>query len=270
MKKIAFIALSIVCYCTYAKSRNPIIIDSTVVVDNNIKYKVVEDPLNFFITLETDDRKASRTILREGVTVYFDIKGKKKKNVFVRYPNKVLQSKGRRQQGGQRSIEEAPKSEESIETLPQQAFYSHFNTEREFHILLNDLHIEVNLEVLEQHRIKYRLKIPKNKINDDPKKDLSKLTIGILIGRDRTDNANQRQRSGGDQSGMQMGGGMSRGGGRSSGGMAGGGRTGGGMQMGGGMQGGGGRSGGGMQGQQRPSQDNRTQATAFWFEVNPN
>ena len=253
--------LCIVCFSTYAKSINTIATDSTVVIDNNIIYKVVQDPHNFFIAIETDERKASKTILREGITVYFDIKGKRKKNVFVRYPNKVSKPTGRRQQRVDRNTEEDDSNRNiTIENLPKEAFYNYFNTQHEFHILLNDLNIDVTLNALEHNRIKYSLKIPKHKINDNPKKDLSKLTIGVLIGRDRTDETNNEQRQGGGQSGMQMSG-SSQGGGRGN--------------RGGGMSGGGGRSGGGMSGGgngggQRPSQENRTQATAFWFEVNPN
>lgn len=256
MKKFVFLILSLLYLNTYAKSINPVVIDSTVVVDNNnIIYKVVQDPHNFFITVETDDRKTYRTILRDGVTVYFDIKGKRKKNVFVRYPSKAPKPNGRREPRGDRNPEEEePSREDSMENLPQEAFYSHFNTEREFHILLNDLDMNVSLDVLQHNRIKYSLRIPKHQINNNPKKDLSKLTIGVLIGRDRTNEANNEQRPGGGQSGMQMGGGMPGGGGRSGGGMPGGGGR---------MSGGGGGSGGG----QRPSQENRTQATTFWLEA---
>ena len=242
-------------FCTtYAKTVNIIIADTTNVVNNkNITYVVTQDSKNVFISVETDDKKASQALLKEGVTVYFDVKGKKKKNVFVRYPNKLPKPNRQKQQQPQPNTEEnLPNREELIEGLPQEAIYSHFNSKREFHILLNDLDTDISLDILKHNRIKYNLRIPKHRINKDPKKSLEKLSIGVLIGRDQTDRPGNDERPGGQSGGR---GGNSQGGGPPGGGGSGGGPPGGG-------------NGGGNGGGQRPTQENRPQISIFWFKAN--
>lgn len=235
---------------TYAKTVNTIITDTTNVVNNkNITYTVTQDSKNVSISVETFDKKASQALLREGVTVYFDLKGKKKKNVFVRYPNKLPKPNRQKQQSQPYTDENLPNIEELIESLPQEAIYSHFNSQREFHILLNDLDTNVSIEILKHNRIKYNLRIPKHRINKDPKKSLEKLSIGVLIGRNQTDRPSNDERPTGQSGGR---GGNSQGGGPPGGGGSGGGPP-------------GGKNGG----NQRPTQENSPQISIFWLKANP-
>ena len=147
--------------------------DSTVVNNKNITYTVNKDSRNIFISVETDEKEIAQTLLREGVTIYFDNKGKKKKKVFVQFPkdiqrppNKKQNERGGRPQPSNKTADhEQPNKHDILENMPQEAIYAHLDTKREFHTLMNDLGIDISFDFLPHHRIKYNLKILKNRIN---------------------------------------------------------------------------------------------------------
>lgn len=297
MKYVILVALSYclsVCGATAAVV--PVLAIDTVVTNENVIYEFKELNGNIYVNVRTTDEKTIMSMLRLGVTVFFDIKGKKKQNVYVKYPLEALQS-GRRQQEGQRQQGQRPqgrrqqgqgqpndednpannseedklrrrmKIKELVETdYPQNAEYSYFDDTEEFHVLLNNLDISVSFTYDEVEGLfEYNLILPKTKINTDEKKDLSKLTIGVKTEKVKREKNNDGGLSG-SLGGISLGGQQS--GGRSGGGQ-GGGRGGG---QGGGQ--GGGSAGGRGQGQQGGgAQNNREQQRPndvlldFWFKT---
>ena len=136
--------------------------------------------------------------------------------------------------------------------LPLEAWYSYFSKEEKFNVLLNSLDINVSYNYnRNKGLLEYNLKIPKNKINTDSKKDLRKLTIGVkTIKKKRNQENIERPQS-------SIGGGSGGRGGPPSGG-----------------QGGGPPGGRGSQGGQKggPPSNEKMKPTAveldFWFEAN--
>ncbi|WP_025741633.1 hypothetical protein [Aquimarina pacifica] len=274
---IFILIVSIASY--YSKSNSQSTSDPITITENEITYTTHRDQQYLYLDIKTDNKKNMMLMLKEGVTVYFDIKGKKKKNVSVQYPEKEerqIGGMGQQRQERRRPPEdienqsereleieglERPKIQEIIENLSQKGIYTHFDLKNTFHRDLNNLGIDVSfsehtLDNEERGGIIYRLRIPKEQINSNPKKDLSKLSIGVIIGREKNNTQNQDRPSG--RSSMSMGGGQSRGGGGPPGGGGGGGRS----------QGG---SGGGPPNRNntdRPSNGQQTTNTLeFWFDA---
>jgi hypothetical protein len=284
---VAFFYCLTVCGATVAVV--PVVVIDTVLLNENVSYEFKEVKENIHVKVSTTDEKTIMSMLRLGVTVFFDTKGKKKQNVYVKYPSKPLQSgqrkqgqrqQGRRQQGqGQPNDEDNPttsleegksgrrmKIKELVETdYPQTAEYSYFDDAEEFHVLLNTLDISVSFTYDEVEGLfEYNLILPKTKINVDDKKDLSKLVIGVKtekVKREKNNDGGLSESLGGINLGGQQSGGRSGGGQRGS--------------TGGGGRQGGNSAGGRGQGQQgRGSQNNREQERPsdvlldFWFKTN--
>ncbi|GAA3518545.1 hypothetical protein GCM10022393_35830 [Aquimarina addita] len=240
-----------------------IVTDTTQVLDNNIIYKTFDDSNYVYVTASTTDPAILKPMLHQGVTVFFDIKGKKKKNVYVTYPFNEEKKPPKRDRSGQKEenqeMEEREKPDVTkiLEDLSQKAMYSYFEEVKEFNTALNNLDIDVSFSTDSLEQIHYMLRIPKEKINTNSKKDLSKLSIGVLIGHNATDKESDGPSGGRSQ--MNIGNGQSRGSGGQGGPPGGGGQG----------RGGSGRSGGGASGGgERPSQENRQKNQEFWFDAN--
>ena len=211
-----------------------------------------------YVTLTTADEDIIKSMLGRGFSVYFDVKGKKKKNVGVSSP--VLEHEGGkgRQEGqsrpsqatgdGRRELRLQP----MLDKLPHQAIYTNYDTRRVFHLDLNNLNIALGytVETIEGTDIlTYELKIPIARISEK-KIDFNKMTVGVVSTKKEEDNRSER---GGVSFGNQGGGGGRQGGG---GGPPGGGQ--------GGQGGGGARQGGG----QRPTQQGPTmESLNLWFQL---
>ncbi len=270
MKHILFTLL--VCSLTFsatAKSSVAFVGIDTVLTDEKVSYEFSEDANNVMVNISTTDEKTIMSILHLGVSVFFDIKGKKKQNVYIKYPSESIatnrkQPKGDRR-GTNRSEEDQEHRRKKIKKIiesdyHQFAEYGYYNDTEEFNILLNNLAISVSFTYDEVEGLfEYELKLPKTKINIDSKKDLSKLTIGV-----KTVKEKKKQNNDGSLNGNL--------GGLTIGGQQGGGRSGGGQ---GGPPGGGGRKGGGGQGGQRGGPPNSADQSRpsdvllnYWFKAN--
>jgi len=253
--------LIILLFLSYSISANtlPSAITDTVIVQEKVSYKYTNNPNNIHLNISTSDEKTILSILHLGISVYFDIKGKKKQNVFVKYPSEPLKpqrKRGEKQQQEPQSFEEEAKNKiqrikEIIENnYSQKALYVYFDDSEEFNILLNTLEINISLKFDETNGIlAYDLHIPKSLINTDSKKSLEKLTVGIKTVKEKV-----KQHSENNLSGLSMG--NQRGGGRQGGGQ-------------------GGPPGGGRQGSQRGGSPNEKATNSptevmldFWFEAN--
>jgi uncharacterized membrane protein YgcG len=252
MKKI--VGLLSLLFTVYAVSaRNSIITtvqDTTVVFNENVTYSVFEDNQYFNVSISTKDNDVISSMLRLGVSVYFDVKGKEKEDVYVKYPlEPIISSFIRGEESSQSlpSLEDEQMRKENIaklvnEELPLEAMYHYFDNEEQFHVLLNSLDASVSYTYnKEEGLLEYQLRIPKYKVSSNPKEDFSQLIIGVKSNK----MTNNRQKA---ESESQPNG---KGGGQRSGGSRGGGR---------GNRGGGDRTGG------QTSQQS-TKTLDFWFKA---
>ncbi|EDM42860.1 hypothetical protein SCB49_11207 [unidentified eubacterium SCB49] len=250
MKKIIGLLLLITVYTVNAKNNNATVVqDTTVVVNENVVYKVFKDSQNFNVSISTKDTDVMMSMLRLGISVYFDVKGKEKKDVYVKYPlEPVRPTLGKDQVPSQGipSLEDENLIKQNIarlveDDLPLEAMYHYFDSEEQFHTLLNALDTSISYEFDKVNgSLEYRLKIPKHKISTSSKEDFSDLLIGVKTNAmpGKRQEANKGSQSGGR-------------GGRSSGGRGGG--------------GGRGRQGGGEPGAQ--SQQPSIKSLDFWFKA---
>ncbi|MBT2162802.1 hypothetical protein [Zobellia barbeyronii] len=226
-------------------------------IEDHITYNSSMDTDNIYVELSTADRPTMLSMLHRGLFVYFDVKGKKKKNVSVQYPSEVkLPQRGRDgKEGNSDEFEEdekqGPDILEVIEEMPKMAKYNNLDFEEDFHLDLNNLGISItyNYEV-EEKLLRYELKMPKQYIADN-EIDFSKFSIGVVTPKIKKDTKDK------DSS-------LSFGSGGQGGGSGGGPR-------GGGGQGGGPRGGGsGSRPSGPPKQDKGPEAVTIDFWFNPN
>ena len=266
MKYIPITILLIMTFSATAKTFVSTAVIDTVLSKENVDYNVTQDESNIYLNISTADKKTMMSMVRLGVTVFFDIKGKKKENVYVKYPSEAMAlntNKRRREEGRPMDIEnEEERGDRIMEILekdyPQKAEYVYFDDSEEFNIQLNSLTIEVAFNYdQDTESLVYSLTIPKTRINTNDKKDLSKLTIGVKTVKEERKDGNANGLSG-NIGGMTIGG-QQRGQGRGAG-------------IGGG-QGGRGHGGGrGGQGGGRPNSERPTRPEEvlldFWFDAN--
>ena len=246
MKQVLVIGFVFLSFCIQAKSNYAVVTDTTVVVNELIAYKINQDANTIYISVSTSDKKTMMTMLHRGVTVYFDVKGKKKKGIYVRYPKESVKPNFN---DGQPKTENRPDLKEILDDMPKYALYKNLDNQSQFHIGLNALDIALSFSEIERETLQYELRIPKEKIDSNSKNDFSKLSIGVLIG------TNDRKK--GSKPGMSFGQGGKSGGGQ-------------GAPPGGGRGGGQGPpSGGGQRGAGTSSQSEPTSMTtkAFWIDV---
>ncbi|SFR72997.1 hypothetical protein [Maribacter stanieri] len=221
---------------------------------DNIVYESFIDDKNVVVKLSTIDQATMLSMLHGGVYVYFDVKGKKKKNVSIQYPiNATLPQrpdKNDRERNREDRDEEAQKGPDIavlIEKLPKTASFVNFDSEQEFHLDLNNLGVTITYSLDEEaEELLYILQIPKHNLLSGKGSDLSKLSIGVVSPKIKTESKN-------DGSGISFGGGNQSGGPGGSGG------------------GPGGPGGGGRGGSQNgpPIQDQRQEKVSlnFWFKA---
>lgn len=250
MKYLIILSLLFTSIPLNAKTEEKFVLKDTTKVENNsVMYKVYEDDNYLHLNISTLNKKTAQSIIRSGLTVYFDVKGKEKENVYVKYPSKIEQPQ-RRQRRNNNEETNTIALDSLIETLPNEAEYGFYDDKVEFHKDLNSEDIALGFSITGEV-FEYNTKIPKHKILKENKTDLSKLSIGVKTNEPERQN-NQRP----DESMRQGGGNRSGGGGR-----------------GGGMSGGrgGGNRGGQSSGNNRPDRPTQDRADKveidFWLDA---
>ena len=156
--------------------------------EDNITYQSIIDAEHIMVQLSTADQATMMSMLHQGFYVYFDVKGKKKKNVSIQYP--INSTPPERPERNERDSNTRKKTDEQerkgpdmnklLEEMPRTARFIDFDHEEEFHLDLNNLGVTINYNFDEASKeLHYHLKIPKNSIADNDTK-LSKLSIGIV------------------------------------------------------------------------------------------
>jgi hypothetical protein len=241
--------------------------------DSKIRYQISNDQSYLHIKLNTDEFPTVMKILRSGLKICFDVKGKKNDKEYFQYPlaqNQQFSQRDRSKQGTGQQGQPRQQGQQGqfdlnklVAQIPHEAIFSrNGETER---ILLSPTSsdIKVSIRAMNNDEIIYDAFIPLSRISKEGLSSLSKLSVGIVAMKNETSTQEGGRSGGGMSGGGRSGGGMS-GGGRSGGGMSGGGRSGGG---GGGRSGGG---GGGMSGGGRSGGMDRSSTAKpldFWFKL---
>ena len=83
MKHLAILLTLLSSLYSFASNTTNFPADTTQVAHENILYKVSQDDNYVYLNISTTDKKTSMSIIRTGLSVYYDIKGKKKKGCAV-------------------------------------------------------------------------------------------------------------------------------------------------------------------------------------------
>ena len=246
MKYLIIVLLALSSFNSLASNKKSFPADTTQISNENVLYKVSQDGNYVHLNISTTDKKTAMLIIRNGLTIYYDIKGKKKKNVYVKYPTGNVPKQF--VQGSRNMDPNAIDLNSMIEKLPAEAAYSSFKVSQNFNKDLNSLDIAIKTKYTNSNQLfEFSVKIPKYRIATQENTDFSKLSIGVVT--NKKEGSNSKGRGQGQDQGMRSGGG-----GRGNGGGRGG--------------NGGGR--GGMRGQdaQRSNAGTEKVAVDFWLDAN--
>ena len=210
---------------------------------SRLLYLVENDTENIYFTIKTDYRPTQMRMMRNGVKIYIDKDGKKKKGTFLHYPTD--------QQNIEFNISSLAPNEDQendlnriVLNMPALGSWHNNNKNTPISAGENNNGIEVDISVVEEDVLYYTAKIPMALIGNI---DSTIPSLGLHINGIEV----KRPSGGGMQQSGQRGGG--KGGGR--GGMSGGGRSGGGMH---------GQQSGGNYGQM----NEMSKPIDIWFRLN--
>ncbi len=213
MTRIVSIIFSLsILFCANAKPKLvTCLTDTTEVTNSNVNYKVTHNEDNVYLNISTTDMSTLMAMLRTGVIVYFDITGKTKENVSIKYPLEPLQPKFETEKEQFNDDDfgefEPPVRDDNVmkqnidrlikNDLPEIAEYHFFDRTQEFHILLNTLNITLSYMYTydaDHVKLEYQLTIPKLCISETPQADFRKLSIGIKTGTPTKFNSENNER----------------------------------------------------------------------------
>lgn len=218
MKYLIIVLITFSGLSSFASNERTFPVDTTQITNEDIVYKVSQDGDYVYLNISTTKKKTATSIIRNGLTIYYDIKGKKKKDVYVKYP--YSNEPGQFQQGSQGNKDaNAIDIDRMIKKLPAEAEYSSFEERQEFNKDLNSLDIAIeNNYTASSQLFEFSIKIPKAKIASQENSEFSKLSIGVVtnkmeenINKERGEGQSQGMRSGGGRRGNGNGRGRTRG-----------------------------------------------------------
>ncbi len=212
-----------------------------------LQYNITNDSRNIYVSVATNDQATQISILRAGISIYVDTKGKKNKTMGLSFPaNEALEGEHNR------SVSPANYKKQNLMDKDIFKTFGFINMENTNYAISDTSAIKMGINYDAFGNLIFESIIPLKYIFNKSlnAKTAPSISIGIVLNPLTMRSGNRGPNSAGGETGMRsggggMGGGM-RGGGMSGGGMGGGGMNGGGM--GGGMRGGGGGMGGGRRG----------------------
>jgi len=224
--------------------------------DGELQYNITNDNTNIYVSVATNDQSTQMRILRAGLSVYIDTKGKTNKSMGLSFPaNDVLETAGNyknRGMGGNKGGDQINFKKQLLMDKDIFKTFGFINMENRVYDVSDTSNIKMGINYDAFGNLVFEAIIPIKHIYDKivTAKNAPSLSIGIVLNTMVMNFENRSGNNSAGENGMRggssgMGGGMRGGGGM--GGM-GGGMSGGGMRggMGGGMRGGGMRGGGGM------------------------
>ncbi|MFC6268460.1 hypothetical protein [Frigoriflavimonas asaccharolytica] len=221
-------------------------VDTTQVINGSLLYKISQEDNYVHLNISTKDKMSAMSILKNGLTIYYDLDGKKQKDVSIKYPNNNTIRQF--QEGNILNVANDIDLNSIIEQLPAEAEYGYHDIKRTFNKDFNGFDIFIDLIYNDSNQLfEFSVTIPKDKISSQDNTDFSKLSIGVV--------ANGMVRGGERDEGQAQSRGGRSGGGRGNGGGSGG-------------RSGGGRGGNDRQNGQGQSSTDAKSPSAFWFNVN--
>lgn len=181
--------------------------------ESQIAYAITNDDVNLHLRLRIKDEANMVKILKSGLTIYFDVMGKKKTDVFVKYPiahtGEAPKTERNEKQKGLEN--KRKKLETMISVTPVLATYQSFEDVQQFSVINADSEFKCGLRLNENEELIYDLVIPMHKISENGRIGLSNLSIGVESGileiRERPNNGGGSSNGGGPPSGGRGGGG---------------------------------------------------------------
>ena len=110
------------------KSNSPV--DTTQIINGSLLYKISQEDNYVHLNISTHDKMSAMSILKNGLTIYYDIDGKKQKDVSIKYPNNntITQFQG----GNLLNLANDIDLNSIIEQLPAEAEYGYNGIKRTF------------------------------------------------------------------------------------------------------------------------------------------
>jgi hypothetical protein len=217
--------------------------------DGAMQYNITNDNNNIYISVATGDQATQMMILRSGISVYIDTKGKKDKSMGLSFPaNENTEGDRNNRPRGNGGNKTADQSNFKKQLLMEKDIFKTFgfiNMDNRIYDVSDTVAIKMGINYDAFGNLVFETIIPIKHIYNKSftAKTSPSLSVGIVL---NTNNRAENRPAGGGEGRSESGMG---GGGMRGGGMGGGGMGGGGMRGGGGMGGmGGGRRGGGSMG----------------------
>ena len=240
MKHLIILLFTLSSLSSFASNKNSFPSDTTQVSNENVLYKVSQDGSYVSLNISTTDKNTAMSIIRNGLTIYYDIKGKKKKDVFVKYPYNN-ESRPSQQASLENVDAHAIDLNSMIKKLPAEAEFSSFEESQVFNKNLNTLDITIESNYTASSQLfEFSVKIPKDRIDSKKNTDFSKLSLGVVA--NKMEGTISKERGQGQNQGMRSGGGRGNGSG-------------------------GGRGGARGQNNQQSSPTTERATIDFWFDV---
>ena len=210
----------------------------------SLQYAITNDRENIYVSVASNDQATQMKMLRAGIKVYIDIKGKKSTDMGLVYPFKDQDELTNRRMGIRNANPNAMKEKMILDANIFSCF-GFINMENRIYDLKDTSHIKIGMNYDAYNNLVFEAIIPLKNVLTIPITNTKapSISVGIIV----NNMGGDAQRPNASMAGMNRaeGGGM-RGGGMGGGGMRGGGMGGGGMR--GGSMGGGGMRGGSMGG----------------------
>jgi len=185
---------------------------------SKVHYEISNDADYLHIKLNTADFASINKIVKTGLTIYFDVEGKKDDAISLEYPLANKQKLSSRDKPSLGSTQNRGfELDKMLSQKSKEAVFTHYETREPFLIDFNNSGIEVALSTTKNKEIVYEVRIPFEKIKDEGLASLENLSIGIVSGKMNMPNTGGAKPSGISNGGRQGGGGK-RGGGMHSGG----------------------------------------------------
>ncbi len=224
--------------------------------DGLLQYNITNDKNNIYVSVATSDQATQMNILRLGIAVYFDTKGKTNKTVGLSFPANEASDGDRRNfrpiAGGANKTADQLNFKKQI-LMDKDIFkaFGFINMDNRIYDVSDTSHIKMGINYDVSGNLVFEAIVPIKNIYDKnfTAQTAPSLSVGIVV--NSSGMSPRGTNNAGGESGMRNGGGGMRGGGGGMGGGMGGGgmRGGGGVGMGGGRRsGGGGMRGGGANG----------------------
>ncbi len=215
--------------------------------DGALQYNITNDNNNIYVSVATSDPSTQMRMLRAGISVYVDTKGKTDKSMGISFPANEVSNMERinNRERNSSANKTADQTHFKKQLLMDNDIYKTFgfiNMDNRIYDVSDTTALKVGINNDAYGNLVFEAIIPIKFVYNKPfnAKNAPSLSVGIVL---NTMNNETRTASAAGEGGMRSGGGMG-------GGMRGGGGMGGGMRGGGGGMGGGrrGSSGGGMRG----------------------